>query len=337
MGLSNLDQAAVDKLIHCAIDRGISMIDTAPLYGAGRCEEVVGRAIAGRRSHVRILSKCGLRWDDAHGARMFPLTIDGTGHWVRKDSRPTSILRGIDESLRRLRIDAIDLMQIHHLDVDTPLEESLGALVEALRAGKIRAIGVSNFPRAELEQTSRLLGADLFSVQDEFSLVSTVRSAGLLEFCRQSGTRFLAYSPLARGVLAGKFLKLDPGSLPPDWSAPFMAPQNLSKINEVLGDTGMQIAASHRATLSQVCLSWALSQPGVTDVIAGTTTERQAAENAEVVNLSIDPDDLDRLSTAIAECHLELSPQPPLPHRLRQQIVRVRHFGGRVLRRLGLR
>jgi aryl-alcohol dehydrogenase-like predicted oxidoreductase len=298
---------------------------------------LVGRAIADRRSRVQVYTKCGLRWDDRHGAKMFPMTIDRSPRWVRKDSRPASIARGIDESLTRLGIETIDLMQIHHRDVDTPLEDSLAELVRAREAGKIREIGVSNFPAREVERANAILAHRLFSVQDEFSLVSRERSAALLETCRQSRLRFLAYSPLAQGVLAGKYLDADLGQLAPAWSPAWMAPQNLHKINEVLRSTALPLANELGATLGQIGLAWALAQPGVTDVVAGATSERQVRENAAVTRLAIPSEALASLTVAVAACQLDASPKPPLSQRLRAQPARIRRLGGRILRRLALR
>jgi aryl-alcohol dehydrogenase-like predicted oxidoreductase len=337
MGLSDLDQSVADRVVHSAIDHGITTIDTAPLYGAGRCEELVGRAIADRLSFVKIFTKCGLRWDDSHGARMFPMSIEGAERWVRKDSRPSSIARGIDESLARLGIETIDLMQIHHLDVDTRLEDSLAELVRAREAGKIREIGVSNFPAREVERANTGLRHSLFSVQDEFSLVSQERSSLQIEFCRQYRIRFLAYSPLAQGVLAGKYLDANLGQSAQVWSAPWMAPQNLRKINDVLRSTALPIAKAHGATLGQISLAWALAQPGVTDVVAGATSERHVKENAAVMRMAIPSEALGSLTEAIAACQLDTSPKPSLSLRLRAQPARIRRLAGRILRRLGLR
>jgi aryl-alcohol dehydrogenase-like predicted oxidoreductase len=116
-----------------------------------------------------------------------------------------------------------------------------------------------------------------------------------------------------------------------------MAPVNLRRINEMLVSTARPIAASHGATLSQLSLAWALSQPGVTDVVAGATTEQQAIENAETMRLASPPEDLRKLEAGLAACNLDPSPRPPLTRRLRSEAARIRSLGGRVLRRLGLR
>jgi len=337
MGLSELDQASVNRIVRRGMDGGMTSIDTAPLYGAGRSEELVGRAIADCRSRVQILTKCGLRWDDEHGAQMFQMPIDGRMRWVRKDSRPRSIALGIDESLRRLGVETIDLMQIHQLDVATPVADSLEELLRAVESGKILAIGVSNFPVREVEEAQRQLHGRLFSVQDEFSLLWTGRSAKLIESCREERIRFLAYSPLAHGVLAGKLLDAAPSPPSQGWGAPYMAPQNLRKIHTVLREVAVPIADSHGATLGQLCLAWVLGQPGQVHAVAGATSEKQAAENAGTMDRAIPKESLDLLTTAIANCGLDASPGLPMAYRLRKLTGRTRSLGGRILRKIGLR
>jgi aryl-alcohol dehydrogenase-like predicted oxidoreductase len=331
MGLSDLEQAAVSRLVHCAVDRGLTSIDTAPLYGAGRCEEVVGRAIADRRSLVQIFSKCGLRWDDEYGAPMFQMPSDGTLRWVRKDSRRTSLARGIDESLRRLRVEAIDLLQIHQLDLDTRLADSLDELERAKNAGKILAIGVSNFPLRETEAAHRSLRDGLFSVQNELNLINGHQSDVTRNFCQRSGIRFLAYSPLARGILAGKYLAGSASRAAVDLG---VGAQNLEKIHSVLRTIALPIAAAAGATLGQTCLAWALAQPGVTSVVAGATSERQIEDNARAAELHLPPEAVSRLSSAIVASRLDPMPGASRAARLLDRARRAKQIGGRLLRRL---
>lgn len=337
MGLSEKPQGEVDRVVHTAIEHGTTTIDTAPLYGAGRCEEVVGRAIADRRSKVQVLTKCGLRWDGDHGAQRFEMRVDGGLRWVRTDSRPVSIVRGIEESLLRLRIETIDLMQIHQLDADTPVEATLAELQKARDAGKIRMIGISNFPLREAGAAHRFLRDGLFSVQNEFSLVATNHDRQVLGWCGQQAIRFLAYSPLAHGVLAGKYLQGDLHRARDDWGAHYTHPANLRKINAVLREVALPIAASHQSTLSQVCLAWALAQPGVTNVVAGATNPRQVAENAAAGRLALSEQEVTRLAQAMRDCRLEPAPGASLRMRLRNKARRVRSLGGKVLRRIGLK
>jgi methylglyoxal reductase len=337
MGLSDRPQGEVDRIIHCAVEHGMTTIDTAPLYGAGRCEEVVGRAIADRRSQVQVLTKCGLRWDGDHGARRFEMLVDGGLHWVRTDSRPRSIVRGVEESLRRLQVEAIDLMQIHQLDVDSPVDAALCELEKARDAGKIREIGISNFPLREAQLAQRQLSAGLFSVQNEFSMVATGHDRQVLAWCHQQGVRFLAYSPLAHGVLAGKYLERPLHQAESDWGGHYTHPANLRKINTVLRQIALPIAVAHQATLSQVCLAWALAQPGVSHVIAGATRESQVLENAAAGSMALARQEISRLTDAIRACGLDLTPGASVRTRVRNQVRRVRRLGSELLRRFGLR
>lgn len=335
MGLSDKPQAEVDRVVHCAVEHGIASIDTAPLYGAGRCEEVVGRAIADRRSRVQLLTKCGLRWDGDHGARRFEMLVEGGMRWVRTDSRPQSIVRGIEESLRRLRVEVIDLMQIHQLDVDSPVDAALSELEKARDAGKIREIGISNFPLREAQLAQRHLRGGLFSVQNEFSMVATGHDQQVLAWCQQQDVRFLAYSPLAHGVLTGKYLQRPLHLAEEDWGGHYTHPANLRKINNVLRQVALPIAAARQATLSQVCLAWALAQPGVTHVIAGATRESQVLENAAAGTLTLSQQEVSSLAGAIRACRLDPAPGASLRTRMRNRVRWARRLVGGVLRRLG--
>lgn len=336
MALSGKPQREVDQVIHCAIEHGMTTIDTAPLYGTGRCEEVVGRAIADRRSRVQVLTKCGLRWDGEHGAQRFEIMVGGNLRWVRTDSRPESIVRGIEESLQRLRIDAIDVLQIHQLDVDSRVDEALFELVKARSAGKIRAIGISNFPLRETQAAHRYLRGELFSVQNEFSMVAKAHDQEILDWCRQQGVRFLAYSPLAQGVLTGKYLETDPHQAESAWNSLYTHPTNLRKINGFLNEVALPIAAAHQVPVSHVCLAWVRAKPGVSHLVVGATSERQVVENAAAAALELNQAELTRMTRAIAACRLDFSPGAPFGTRMRNQMRQVRRLGGKILRRLDL-
>jgi aryl-alcohol dehydrogenase-like predicted oxidoreductase len=177
------------KTIHAAIERGMNLIDTAPAYGFGRSEEIVGRAIAGGRlrSRVVIATKVGLEWKN--------------GKVFRNASRDR-ILREVTDSLRRLRTDYIDIYQVHWPDPLVPVEETAGAMQRLFDEGKIRAIGVSNFSVAEIERFRRV--AQLHIVQPPYNLFEREIEAELLPYCRESGLATLTYGALCRGLLSGK-------------------------------------------------------------------------------------------------------------------------------------
>jgi aryl-alcohol dehydrogenase-like predicted oxidoreductase len=232
---------------------------------------------------------------------MFAMTVNGKQCLVRKDSRPVSIATGIDESLRRLRIETIDLMQIHQLDVLTPLDDTMEALLAARAAGKIRAIGVSNFPLPQLRHAWKLLGGSLYSTQEQFHMLDAKNSTPLRNFTREAGMAFLAFSPLAQGVLSGKYSGTN---RPTDWrsGSRFLRPKALAEVNAVLEEHARPLAVAHDADISTVSLAWALAQPGVTHVIVGASSEEQCKHNAAAMSLQLPTAMADRLGRAMASC-----------------------------------
>ena len=294
MWLPRLRRPEQQRLLHCAIDHGITSIDTAPLYFAGESEKIVGEAIADRRDTVQILTKCGLSWAGDFGAPMFTMNVNGLARVVRKDSRPQSILSGIDQSLRRLNTETIDLIHVHQFDNRTSLDDLLAALEKAQQAGKIRAIGVSNFPLYAIEQAHMTLREGLFSVQDRFNLLDRSHSAEIRVSCEKSGIAFLAYSPLAQGTLAGKPLRKcnEHARASRSW--------HQRRIERALEAYAVPLAKSHGVSVSTICLAWTLKQHGVTHVVAGASTEQQCSENGAAASLIIDEQDLKSLDDALA-------------------------------------
>ena len=312
------------RVLQCAIDHGMTSIDTAPLYDAGESERIVGEAVAGRRGGVQILSKCGLSWDGEYGEPMFSMLVDGRLCPVRRDSRPVTIARGIDQSLRRLGVDTIDVMQIHHFDARTPLEETLSEMLAAQQAGKIRAIGVSNFPLAQLLGAHSILGTSLFSTQEQFNMLVAARSEALRAFARDNGIAFLAYSPLAQGALTGMFAG---NNSPRDWrsNSPFLRPRTLARINAALERHGRALAEANNTSLATISLAWALAQPGVTNVIAGASSEGQCIENARAMHIELPRSDANQLGEAVASAGARGSgPLSTLAAQLARRIRRIR-------------
>jgi aryl-alcohol dehydrogenase-like predicted oxidoreductase len=324
MGLPALDLALRTRLVHCAIDHGITSFDTAPLYGAGAAERVLGAAIVDRRSRVQILTKCGVRWDADHGQPMFEMCVDGVLRAVRKDSRPAGIREEIEASLKRLRVETIDLLQVHHFDDQVPVDDVMAELDAARAAGKVRAIGVSNYPSTALEHASRVLPGGLFSTQDRLNLLQPDR-AGALEFARTTGAAYVAYEPLARGVLAGKYMH---APWDRDRGEP---PRGLAKVNAVLSGVVLPIARAYDVTLAQIALHWVLAQPGKMAAIAGASSEAQVAENALAANLRLSAAELGRVEAALRDCGFEPDVPPGLVSRLRRRVGRVK---GAMRRRL---
>jgi aryl-alcohol dehydrogenase-like predicted oxidoreductase len=183
------DEAEAIRTIHEAVDRGITLIDTAPVYGFGRSEEIVGKALAegGRRERVTIATKVGLGWMDGQPFR---------------NASKTRIYQEIDDSLRRLRTDVIDLYQVHWPDPNVPIEETATAMADLLGAGKIRAIGVSNFSPAQMDAFRKV--APLHTAQPPYNLFERAIERDVLPYCRDQNIVALAYGALCRGLLAGR-------------------------------------------------------------------------------------------------------------------------------------
>lgn len=313
------DEAAV-RAIRASIEHGVDAIDTAPVYGFGRSERVVGRALAGTRATV--MTKVGLRWDDDRGPLAFETKSDlGRALRVHRNSRPDSVRHEVEQSLARLGLETIDLVQVHWPDPTTPIADTIGALVELRCEGKLREIGVSNFSVAELEEAQRALGdVPLASDQPKYSLVARDVEREILPWARVHEVGLIVYSPLEQGLLTGR--------VPPERRfglndgrsrrATFTA-ENRASVNALLGSVVAPIAARHRATLAQVVLAWTFSQPGITAAIAGARTSEQARENAGALALSLLPEELAAIRTAFEGLRLRSS----LRARMRAGLGRV--------------
>jgi aryl-alcohol dehydrogenase-like predicted oxidoreductase len=296
------DPATAVRVIHAAFDAGVTSFDTAPLYGYGSSEELLGRALRDRRDRVQILTKVGLRWDGSHGAVLYEATdASGARLSVRKDSRPASLQEEIEKSLRRLGTDRLDLVQVHHRDLETPIAETLLTLERLRRQGKVRAIGVSNYSLAELEESAHTLGeGGLSTVQLEYNLLKREAEREILPWALRQRVCVLAYSPLAQGVLAGK--QLGRWRLPADWrrNTPYFSRGNLALVKRALEHTVLPIALERSASAAEVCLAWLLARPGLGAVIAGASSPEQAQGNARASELRLSPQDVARIGSAFS-------------------------------------
>ncbi|MFB3903195.1 MAG: aldo/keto reductase [Acidobacteriota bacterium] len=274
--------------IHAALDHGIDAIDTAPVYGCGHSEQLVGQAIAGRRDKVRLLTKCGLRWDDTEGGEFYfklENTPDGTPVTVYKNVTARSILTECEQSLKRLGTDYIDLYQVHWPSKTAPAEETMSALSRLKEQGKIREIGVSNYNSSQLREA--LKHGAVVSDQVKYNLIERDIEKDELPACRQSGIGVIVYSPMAMGLLTGKvtpdreFAASDIRS-----TNPLFSQANRRKVLEAL-DAIKPIAASHGANFAQLSVAWILAQPGVTTALVGARNARQVAENAKAASIKL--------------------------------------------------
>ncbi len=270
------------RMLRTAIDEGVRLLDTATLYGGGRNEELVGRAIAGRRDEVVLASKGGMALVD--GVK----TIDG---------RPETLREQVDASLGRLGVDHIDLYYLHRWDKTVPIGESVGALAELVAAGKIGAIGLSEVSAERLREA--LAVAPIAAVQNEYSLWSRNPELGILEATRAAGVALVAFSPVARGFLADAVA--DPVDLPArdirrgmprfqedHWAA-----------NAALLPAWRTLAAEAGVTPAQLALAWLLSRGEHVVPIPGTTSIHHVRENQRAIGMAVDPAILERAGELI--------------------------------------
>jgi aryl-alcohol dehydrogenase-like predicted oxidoreductase len=264
--------------IRRALDLGVSTVDTAPVYGFGHSERIVGEAIKGRREEVVIATKCGLRWDTEEGERYFDTADrDGNPLTLYKDLRPDSIREEIDRSLQRLSVDYVDLYQCHWPDSTTPLSETMGALVEILEQGKARAIGVSNFAAHMIEEARGQ--APIASGQPLYNMLDREIEQDLLPYCAAHDVGVIGYSSLHMGLLTGKvtmertFPGDDVRNIKP-WFKPTNRRRALQFVERL-----RPIAEAHDRTLAQLAVNWCLCQRGITGAIVGARRPAQVEEN----------------------------------------------------------
>jgi methylglyoxal reductase len=275
------DEVASIAAIHAAIDEGVNFIDTAPAYGLGLSEELVGKAIQGCRERVVLATKCGLVWHTDRGSYFF----DENDHSVHRYLGAESIRYELEQSLRRLRTDYIDLYQTHWQDPTTPIEETMNTLLELKQEGKIRAIGISNASVADLSEYLRFGVVD--TAQEKFSMIDREIEAELLPYCEQHGVAMLSYSSLALGLLTGKigperqFTGDDQRASDPRFTA-----ENRQRIADMLREI-TSIAERYSLSIAQVVIAWTAHQPGITHVLCGARNPQQAVENARAGNVRL--------------------------------------------------
>ena len=281
------DEAQSLRTVQTAVDRGISLIDTAPVYGMGTSERFVGEALLehGRRDKVALATKCGLNW---------------TGSQPYRDARPERIRQEVDDSLQRLRTDVIDIEQVHWPDPNVPVEETAGALKEALQAGKIRAIGVSNFSPEQLDRFRK--EAPLSVVQPPYNLFERGVEDDVLPYVREHGLTTLTYGALCRGLLSGKmraqqtFEGDDLRNMDPKFQGERFQ-QYVSAVDKL--DTYAQERFGKRVL--HLALAWVLAQPGVGVALWGARRPDQLDALAEIDAVRLTQDDLNEIDRIVSE------------------------------------
>ncbi len=277
--------------IQASVEGGASSIDTAPVYGYGRSEEIVAKAIKGKRDKVQILTKYGLRWDAKEGEHFFDWEDEESGaKSIYRNARKESIIKECENSLKRLQTDYIDLYQCHWRDNSTDLDETMEAMNILLAQGKIRAAGVSNFSLAEIKEARKL--CPLASDQPPFSMVNRGIENDILPYCLDNNIGVIVYSPLQRGLLTGKF-KADSQFKPGDHRARqihFQA-ENIKRVNTFL-EKLRPLADVRQATISQIVIAWTLQRPGITAAIVGARNAEQAKQNLQTQNINLNADEI---------------------------------------------
>lgn len=257
-----VDAAGTQVVLDAAIDAGINFLDTADIYGGTLSEEYMGRALAGKRDKVLLATKFGHKVDEQ-----------------RQGAKPAYVRQAIEDSLSRLKTDYVDLYQLHTPDASTPIADTLGALNDLVKEGKVREIGCSNFSVQQLQEAEEAAkgGARFVSVQNEYSLLRRAPEEGVLAECGRLNIGFLPYFPLASGLLSGKYRKGQPlpdgtriqeGS---DW----LKDENLDVVERLAG-----FAEARGKTILGLAFAWLLAQPTVSSVIAGATSAAQVHANA---------------------------------------------------------
>lgn len=274
------DQAAITA-IQASVDAGVTLFDSAPSYGNGNAEALLGRALEGRRHDVVVITKGGLVWDE-HSS------VSG------RNSRPDYLAACLDDSLKRLRTDYVDLFLIHWPDLDTPLAETMGGLEALVASGKTKAIGVSNFSAAQLrESDAALTSTKLATNQISYNLFDRRWSSDTFATCRELNIGVMAYGPLAHGLLAGAFSR-ETVFAEDDWrrsgsifGQPLLAPGNFEQNLSVVDRLG-EIAASIGLSMVQLAIAWVLHDPVVTAALVGARSadEIETAVPASGVTLS---------------------------------------------------
>ena len=300
------DDAGAVAAIRAAIDAGMTSIDTAPMYGFGHSEQVVGQAIAGRRDEVQILTKYCMRWDREGGELFFETTgPDGKPAKVYKNARPDSIVEECERSLQRLGTDHIDLYQCHWRDNTTPVEETMAAMEKLLAEGKIRAAGVSNFTAEDIAAARAV--APLASNQPPYSMVRRDIEADVLPYCRDNNVGVVVYSPLQLGLLTGK-VTMERKFHGDDQrvNSPYFRPANRRKVLDFL-EKLRPIAADHHATLAQLVINWTIHRPGVTAALVGARNPDQARENAAADDFTLTDDQTRRIDDLLGALKLDLA------------------------------
>ncbi|MCT3762489.1 aldo/keto reductase [Elizabethkingia anophelis] len=287
--------------VRASIDNGVTTLDTAPFYGFGLSEEMIGETIKGYdRSKIQLLTKFGLVWDGSNqgkGEFFFDAEEAGKTIPVYKYASKTSVIKEVEDSLKRLQTDYIDLLQIHWPDATTPISETMEALEILLQQGKIRAAGVSNYSVEQVAEARQSL--NIASNQIGYSMLNRGVENDLVPYALENDLGIIVYSPMERGLLTGKYFK-DGKLKDNDHRNGYFQQFDLEKVKTFL-KTITPIAEDKNATLSQLVLRWTSLQPAITVVLAGARNAEQAAANAKAMDIILTAEELAFINTELSK------------------------------------
>ncbi|RBP30628.1 aryl-alcohol dehydrogenase-like predicted oxidoreductase [Marinobacter pelagius] len=283
------DEAQSIDTIHRAIDKGIGLVDTAPVYGFGRSEEIVGKALAdGRRDQVALATKVALNWNDDHDK-------------VWRDATASRIEREVEDSLKRLQTDRIDIYQVHWPDPKTPMEETARALENLYQAGKIRAIGVSNFTPSQMDELQK--SVPLHSLQPPYNLFEREIEQEILPYCRDNGIATVTYGGLCRGLLTGK-MREDTQFTGDDLrknDPKFQGDRYRQYLNAV-AELDQFARERYQKNVLTLALRWLVDQPGVTTALWGARRPEQLDPIDDIEGWSLDKEAMAAIDDILARC-----------------------------------
>ncbi len=299
------DEKDAKAAIETAIGLGMTTIDTAPAYGFGKSESLVGQVIKNKRDKVQVLTKYGLRWDTDKGTFHFNTRNEkGEKIAMHKYAGPENVIRECEESLQRLNTDYIDLYQIHWPDLSTPIEDTMEAVLKLKEQGKIRATGVCNYDVEQMKRADKVVTIETNQVP--YSMVLRDIEADVMPYCEETGKGILAYSPLQRGLLTGKITpgyKFKEGDHRP--STPHFKEPNLSRINHFL-DSIKPLAGEAGISLTQLVIYWTLQQPAILSALVGARDPEQVKENAGAGDVRLEDGVIREINEKLDDLKLEV-------------------------------
>ena len=287
--------------VHASIDNGVTSLDTAPFYGMGLSEELIGEAIKGKsRDKIQLLTKFGLVWDGSNNGKgdfFFDAQSKGKTFPVYKFASKENIIKEFEESLKRLNTDYIDLLQIHWPDSTTPIDETMEALNLLIEQGKIRAAGVCNYGLNQLKEAEKTI--NLASNQVSYSMLNKSIEKEIVPYTLEKNIGVIAYSPMERGLLTGKYFK-DAKLKSDDHRNGYFGQFAAESVKTFL-DKIEPIAQNKNASLSLLVLRWTTLQPGISVVLAGARNASQAIENAKATDILISEEEMKYINEAVSK------------------------------------